>query len=381
MAGVMRFRKTDAPRQAGEQARLKVVHGPDQGSVFVLGSAKVSVGRGNESDLMLSDLKASRKHFELENRGDGSWALRDLGSANGVVIKGAPIRSALIRSGEILTLGETVLEFVTADAGTRIMVAPSRTLDQIRSDENALQAQRERVRALAGKKAGAPGPAQVQPAPEAKKKPNPMVLILIATVALIYMITSGDNPVSRRLKKKPPAATESATNRLSEDQFKIVKSQVDPILRIALREYNNGNLQRARQHFDEVLRLQPDHPVANRYLDYCRLELDRTALKYLERGKRLLESGKLKEAKSSFELARNTLIDVDPGSVQIEHANTFIERIAKIEDGKASIDDGDKLIGDVRTVLEKLNRAARGGKVIAAPSNAPRTPAAEGGGP
>lgn|GEM_PF-534725 len=377
----MRFRKTDVPRQAGEQARLKVVHGPDQGSVFVITSTRLSVGRGNESDLMLVDLKASRKHFELESRGDGSWALKDLGSANGVVIKGAPIRSALIRSGEILTLGETVLEFVTADAGTRIMVAPSRTLEQVRVDERALQAQRERVRALAGKNAAAPGPARIAPAPAEKKKANPMVLLLLGTAAAIYIFTSGDNPVTRRLKKKPAVEADGGAPQLSDEQFKFVKSQVDPILKLALREYNNGNLQRARQYFDEVLQVQPDHTVANRYMDYCRVELDRMALKYLERGKRLLESGNIKEARNSFELAKNTLIKVDPGSVQIEHANTFIERIKKIESGKASLDDGDKLIGDVRTVLEKLNKAARSGQVISLPSDAPRSPAGDGGGP
>src|SRR4051794_15084288 len=106
MANAQKFRQTNVPRQQGEQARLKTVQGPDYGSTFVITGSKASIGRGEECDIMISDLKASRKHAEF-SAVPGGWQVRDLGSANGILHNGKVIRSGTVRSGDTLTLGET----------------------------------------------------------------------------------------------------------------------------------------------------------------------------------------------------------------------------------------------------------------------------------
>ena len=346
MAAVTRYKTSEVPRQVAEQARLKVVHGPDRGMTFVLSSSKAVIGRGEECDVHLGDIKTSRKHFELENRGDGSWALRDLGSSNGVLIKGASVRSALIRSGEILTLGETVLEFITSDAGTRIMMAPARAIDQIRADELALQAQRERVLRLGG---GAPkrvGPAAIAPAPAAsaqKKKFNPGPLILILALVGLWSLISEDSPVKKRLAKKKTDSDRIPIAILPPDQLALVKSQVDPLVRIGLREFQNGNILRARQSFDEVLRLQPDHAVALRYMNNCTVELERVVKAYLQTGRKQLDAGKLREARGSFQSVLN-LLDSEPSSDHYKQASEFVDQIAKIESGDLQIGEVPKLV-------------------------------------
>jgi pSer/pThr/pTyr-binding forkhead associated (FHA) protein len=346
----VRFKTTEVPRQTGEQARLKVVHGPDRGFTFVIRSDQASVGRGEECDVHLSDIKSSRKHFELQNKGDGSWALKDLGSSNGVLIKGTPVRSALIRSGEILTLGETVLEFLSADVGTRVMMTPARSIEQIRQDQQALQAQRERVLRL-GKSAGQAKPMNVPPASlstGAPKKKNPGLLIILAALIAIWSFISEDSPVKKRLNKKDPRADKIPTVVLPPDQLALVKSQVDPLVKLGIREYQNGNLLRARQHFDEILRLQPDHAVAIRYLNNCTVELDKIILDYMRSGRRQLDAGKLREARSSFQSVIN-LLDAEPSHDRYKQAQEFIEQIAKIQ-------SGDLTIGDVpRLAPEKMD--------------------------
>ena len=104
MPNALRFRNWKTPKQAGERVRLKVVHGPDSGSLFVVTAAKFSIGRGEENDLVISDLRASRRHAELTRQPSGTWHVSDLGSQNGVVWNGKITREADLRAGDILTV-------------------------------------------------------------------------------------------------------------------------------------------------------------------------------------------------------------------------------------------------------------------------------------
>src|SRR4051812_20291627 len=99
----LKFKMSNLPRQAGELARLKIVQGPDYGSVFVIGSNKVSIGRGDDNDIVLADLKASRRHAELSFSPDGR-KLTDAGSANGILYDGKFVRSVTLKTGEIVSI-------------------------------------------------------------------------------------------------------------------------------------------------------------------------------------------------------------------------------------------------------------------------------------
>jgi hypothetical protein len=108
--------------------------------------------------------------------------------------------------------------------------------------------------------------------------------------------------------------------------------------------------------------------------------LDRTAFKYLEAGKKLLDSGKLRQARGSFQLVINLLSEAEPTSIQLDHARHFIQRLDDIEQGKAGIDEGDKLILEVRDVIERLNKSVKAGQPIPRPSDAPNSSPTEQGG-
>src|SRR6187401_1423631 len=82
MGNALRFRQWKTPRQTGERARLKIVHGPDSGCLFVVTGDLITLGRGEENDVVFADLRASRKHAELKKLANGRWHLRDLGSQN-----------------------------------------------------------------------------------------------------------------------------------------------------------------------------------------------------------------------------------------------------------------------------------------------------------
>jgi len=94
---------------------LTVLKGEQAGSRHELEGALNRIGRAEENDIVLSDLRASRFHAEIELKPEG-YILRDLGSTNGTLVRGRRIRERLLEDGDTLTVGETEMRFgLTAD--------------------------------------------------------------------------------------------------------------------------------------------------------------------------------------------------------------------------------------------------------------------------
>jgi pSer/pThr/pTyr-binding forkhead associated (FHA) protein len=101
----------------GEAATVKLLvkEGPDAGKELALSETGRSyvVGRGQGLDLTLSDADTSRRHVELGRRGGALW-VKDLGSKNGALLDGQPLKphkETTWPRGKLVTLGSTVLAF------------------------------------------------------------------------------------------------------------------------------------------------------------------------------------------------------------------------------------------------------------------------------
>ncbi|NLT34444.1 MAG: DUF3662 domain-containing protein [Gaiellales bacterium] len=75
-------------------------------------SARVVLGRGSEADYRLDDPNVSRRHAVIV-RESGGLHLRDLGSTNGTFLNGRTVNSAILRSGDVITLGESQITVET----------------------------------------------------------------------------------------------------------------------------------------------------------------------------------------------------------------------------------------------------------------------------
>jgi pSer/pThr/pTyr-binding forkhead associated (FHA) protein len=91
--------------------RLVVVQGPNLGTVYPLLEQKLLVGRGEECQIALDDASVSRVHVEVLRTEHGLMIL-DQGSSNGLRINGADLPSAMLRSGDVVELGDVRLKFV-----------------------------------------------------------------------------------------------------------------------------------------------------------------------------------------------------------------------------------------------------------------------------
>jgi pSer/pThr/pTyr-binding forkhead associated (FHA) protein len=126
----------DAMRALGDDVstRVLVVEGPDRGrSLALLDEARAYVaGRGEDCDLMLEDMDASREHIQIVRRG-GAVLVRDLGSKNGVQIGESRVptdRDITWRAPTMLRIGQAVLalEEPVAIALAELEAAPDEAL-------------------------------------------------------------------------------------------------------------------------------------------------------------------------------------------------------------------------------------------------------------
>ncbi len=90
--------------------RLTVIKGADEGKLFELTAELVTVGRDAANKLRLHDTEVSRRHAEFVRTPEG-YRLRDLGSVNGSFVNEQPARDVLLRPGDQVQIGQTVLVF------------------------------------------------------------------------------------------------------------------------------------------------------------------------------------------------------------------------------------------------------------------------------
>jgi hypothetical protein len=94
----------------------------DRHEVVLQGTMAV-IGRDPTCDLVLSDVKCSRRHAVVEAGPDG-LAIRDSGSANGVFVNGRKVERAGLRPGDLIRLGEVILEVLPEVVTGTVVMAP-----------------------------------------------------------------------------------------------------------------------------------------------------------------------------------------------------------------------------------------------------------------
>ena len=85
--------------------------------VLLLGPGMVTLGRRSTCDYVLTDNEVSREHARIIV-GDQSFAIEDLGSANGVTVNGEPIRGLRrLNTGDSFQVGSQVFEVLRPTEG------------------------------------------------------------------------------------------------------------------------------------------------------------------------------------------------------------------------------------------------------------------------
>jgi len=98
-----------APAAAGPQ--LAAIDGPHAGQVFPLTEMECGIGREPTQEVAISsDGTASRRHARVCYV-NGSWLIRDQGSANGTWVNGVQVQEQPLFPGDVIRVGHTQFRF------------------------------------------------------------------------------------------------------------------------------------------------------------------------------------------------------------------------------------------------------------------------------
>jgi hypothetical protein len=96
--------------QHGAPSKLVVVQGERAGTVIDLTGVPITIGRANDSTLVVTDDYASSRHARLFAQ-DGQWIVEDLGSTNGTYLGRTKVsRPMPVPPGVPVRIGKTVIE-------------------------------------------------------------------------------------------------------------------------------------------------------------------------------------------------------------------------------------------------------------------------------
>lgn len=335
MKGALRFKHTNVPRQQGEQARLKVIQGPDAGAIYVLTATRALVGRGEDADVMISDLKASRIHAEMGLTPSG-WVVRDKGSANGILYNGKAAREGRLKTGDTITLGETTLEFTgSTEAPTMMLVAPPKSLAEVQSQQRQLSDQKQKVRDLGSifggfggfQNPGGPTPPGPGQTPLKKLFADPKILLGVGLGLAFLLLDTGEAPKPKPKKPNAGLAERDLASYLPQSDASLTPA-IKTFFNEGFREFTKKNWARARSQFESVLQIAPGHPAATRYLEQCNKEIDEDVAYYLQRGKKGISAGRLRQAKGDFEAVLR-LLDRDRTNPNYIESRDQLDRVTR----------------------------------------------------
>ena len=127
--------------------QLQVIRGVKSGDIHTLDESRpTSVGRSIDCTVHLDDPSASRHHCQIVIDG-GRAMIEDVGSSWGTAVNGESVTQGELKSGDVITVGETELRFETVSSPDAVtMVKPPR-----------LVAKEEKPKA-AGQEVPIPGP-------------------------------------------------------------------------------------------------------------------------------------------------------------------------------------------------------------------------------
>jgi diguanylate cyclase (GGDEF)-like protein len=107
-------------RDAVRHPALVFLRGELLAAPIPLEREEVTLGRALEADVRVNDARASRMHARItvehdSSTGEARYRLTDLGSTNGTLLNGQPVKDAYLQDGDKLTVGEHLMRFELLD--------------------------------------------------------------------------------------------------------------------------------------------------------------------------------------------------------------------------------------------------------------------------
>ncbi len=303
---VVTYKNFGAPKENGEYYRLLCMTGRARGEVYILKGKRIVLGRSEEVDITVYDVKCSREHAEITNVGD-EYILTDLGSQNGVFINDLKVAQYSLKEGDRIVIGKTVYKF------GRIEVAKKNEGIELLHDEKEVK--------------------KVDPKKEETKKKK--IILGIFLLSIVYIMFSDEEKVVEKRKKyraKPQEITDDFSKILAKknkEEDRQLERKLNVIFQRGLREAREGNYFRAISEFNLALILSPNNSRALHYKQKSTQLLDKEINDLFVQGRRYFDSLRFSTAAGSY-CSIIRLIQNFPEDPRYKTAESNIREIERI---------------------------------------------------
>lgn len=276
------------PSAAGTHYRFLCMTGPSKGRAYYLIGKRIVIGRGENADIQIVDVKISREHAEL-SFSDNGYTITDIGAQNGIIVNDTRVKQKKLADAEKVVIGQTVFKYNIIEV----------------SAEKSPSDKTSRIKIKLKSSSGDGDIHSTKKMDEPLKKGKSKVLILGGTLCVALYLFMGENEPVKKAKSRDVNAISDFDNpiiaprKISQDDSES-KKKLDSYIHSGRREFSEGNYFRAMEDFRLALLLSPSNGHASFYLAKAKQRLDEDIEKNFLKGKQEYESKKLLAAIVSY---------------------------------------------------------------------------------
>jgi len=303
------------------ETTLTLLNGPEKGATYRIVSARISLGRGADNDIVLQDPKVSRHHAEIRWTESG-FEIRDLSEKNIILIDGRECHHSLLADGVKVQLGRTAFRFnMQASQAIAPTLIPQADLTKV----------------------GLPHPA---PRQSRKRPPQGSLFrwVVIGVIGLaLYIGLATDGPQKKKIiqlrtqqqiDEAIREAQDSKTKDLSDRQrtandFAYQQAQESYV--VGFRDYKKGQYERAMLAFQACVSLNPSHTLCQRYFRLAQRKFNELVQYHMVLGHKYRDQNQFASCRAAY---RNVMTMVkDPNNSTYKEAKANFEACdAQLED-------------------------------------------------
>lgn len=308
--------------RTGFKFMLKVKDGPDAGAAFQLLPPHVTLGRGADCNVILNDPRVSRMaatiDFSMEH-----IILKELSIRQVMQVNGVATTEASIKDGDVIQIGDSVLEFHVE----ALQLAPPRAMAAAQMQGRALD-----MGAVPG--AGARPRQNRRPASGGSN--NMKLIIGVLVILLVAGLMMPDSPI-KGTKDHGPRSKEDIEKDIKDSekqhddllQKRVFKSDVEKTrfeeaqrhFNEGFRDYQKGQWGRAMRSFETARTIDPQHQLAVRYYKLAEKARDQMIADLVLEGRRYREKSMWARCSAQFEKVLDMIPNRDDVKYKEAEAN------------------------------------------------------------
>ncbi len=292
--------------------QIEIINGPHAGQKFSLNKNVITFGRGSENDIILSeDPKVSRQHAEVRFS-DKNMTVTNLSQKNYVVYRGQKVHTQTIQFGEKIYIGDCEILFKTPDhlaEKTAVAIRPQPVVMQPQQFSSPVSPPAMPPSMPPPSRSGGTPPR----VPQSKESSGRLKFYLIlggVILALYLFLTSGTRKKvdairfgpSETIQRELLQADETKRSLLEEKRKNesLQARRARENFTKGFRDYMQGQYARAKETFQVVLTLDPNHIEGRRYLTLSKLKFDQQVKNSMQQGRINFENKNYRLCKSHF---------------------------------------------------------------------------------